>query len=138
MAGYSDADKIGENVAGFIGLALDQVLSDLENKGYETRAFVLPACSVGAAHRRDRCAIVGFDANSIMGASIKKIQEKNSESGRSDSGYGGRPFEDESRMDRVLDGVPYRMDRLKCLGNAVVPAQFYPIFKSISMLEHEN
>ena len=50
---------IGENVSGFINMALDDVSSDLENEGYEVRTFVLPACSVDARHRRDRVWVVG-------------------------------------------------------------------------------
>ena len=50
---------IGENVAGFVNLGLDQALSDLEAAGYEAWALVFPACAVDAAHRRDRCAIMG-------------------------------------------------------------------------------
>lgn len=49
---------IGENVAGIVGMALDGVLADLEAQGYEAGAIVLPACAVGAPHRRDRVAIV--------------------------------------------------------------------------------
>lgn len=30
---------VGENVAGIVNMALDQVLSDLENQGYQTRTF---------------------------------------------------------------------------------------------------
>ena len=51
---------IGENVAGFVNLGLDQALSDLEAAGYEAGALVFPACAVDAAHRRDRCAIMGY------------------------------------------------------------------------------
>lgn len=49
---------LGENVAGFIRLALDDCLADLEAIGYEAWAVVLPACAVGAWHRRDRVWIV--------------------------------------------------------------------------------
>jgi DNA (cytosine-5)-methyltransferase 1 len=51
-----------ENVYGFTnwdgGVVFRQVLSDLENEGYEVQPFVIPACSVNAPHRRDRAWIV--------------------------------------------------------------------------------
>jgi len=52
---------IGENVAGIVNLALDQVLADLEAENYEVQAFIIPAAAVGAPHRRDRVWIVGFN-----------------------------------------------------------------------------
>jgi len=55
---------VGENVAGIVSMALDTVLSDLEGVGYTAQAFIIPACAVGAPHRRDRCAIVAWYPNS--------------------------------------------------------------------------
>ena len=49
---------LGENVAGIIKMALDDVLSQLEGEGYSTGTVVLPACAVNAPHRRDRVWIV--------------------------------------------------------------------------------
>lgn len=55
---------IGENVAGHISMGLDQVLADLERSAYSTIPFVIPACAVGAPHRRDRIWIVAWDTES--------------------------------------------------------------------------
>ncbi|MDE6500287.1 MAG: DNA cytosine methyltransferase, partial [Rikenella sp.] len=49
---------VGENVRGILswsgGLVFEQVCADLEAAGYEVQPLILPACSVGAPHRRDR------------------------------------------------------------------------------------
>lgn len=53
---------VGENVAGLIsmdgGRVFDGVVSDLEDAGYTVETFIIPACGVGAPHKRDRIWIV--------------------------------------------------------------------------------
>jgi len=237
---------VGENVANIVNMALDQVLSDLENQGYQTRAFIIPACGVDAPHRRDRCAIVAYadgkglqrcqqhealdaggpeksyrsagkcretvahakllqgqhgyftekvgrradqaeqagmggsyvadthksvrsrafpdgdsprwprptdggadvsDAHDRRGALRRDRQLSAAQgSGGIWSDYGGRTPEyggwewwpAEPDVGRVAHGVPSRVDRLKCLGNAVVPAQFFPIFHAIYHISYEE
>lgn len=58
---------VGENVYGIVnwsdGLVLDTVCSDLEAAGYEVGTYVIPACGIGAPHRRDRIWIVAHGAD---------------------------------------------------------------------------
>lgn len=49
----------------------------------------------------------------------------------------GLPYWMDEPLDvpRIVQGVKDRVERLKCLGNAVVPQQFYPIFRAIAEIE---
>ena len=51
---------IAENVAGHIQLGLDTVIAQMEAENYACWTFVVPACAVGAPHRRDRVWIVAY------------------------------------------------------------------------------
>ena len=55
--------------------------------------------------------------------------------GRAAEYVAGEWWPAEPNVRRVVNGVPNRVDRLKCLGNAVVPQQFYPIFQAIADIE---
>jgi DNA (cytosine-5)-methyltransferase 1 len=44
-------------------------------------------------------------------------------------------WKSEPPIGRVATGVAKRVDRLKCLGNAVVPQQVYPLLKMIATIE---
>jgi DNA (cytosine-5)-methyltransferase 1 len=53
-----------ENVYGILarkgGMALEIVCADLESEGYEVQPFIIPACSKGAPHRRERVWIIAY------------------------------------------------------------------------------
>ena len=55
---------VGENVRGLTnwngGMVFDEVQADLEAEGYQVTPFLLPACAVGAPHRRDRVWFVAY------------------------------------------------------------------------------
>lgn len=125
---------IGENVAGFISMALDNVLSDLESEGYKCEVFVLPACSVGGIHRRDRVWIVANSNNKRLQRRCKKRK-----------GFGVKalfktPIWSDIPPPYVCsanDGIPERMARLKALGNAVVPQIPELIGRAIMEIEND-
>ena len=58
---------VGENVAGLLswnnGMVFHEIITDLENEGYETQAFIIPACATNAQHRRDRIWFVAHSNN---------------------------------------------------------------------------
>ena len=198
---------VGENVAGIVNMALDQVYTDLENEGYTVQALIIPACAVDAPHRRDRCAIIGCrtleekhngkgwrpnslensdcvrfgkqgilsqqprrtkferdgkdvanaDCNGLEEQGMQGLPEKQgvpvADSGRREAqpGLGGVAdgisrwmdrgmsapgcWMDEPDIPRITSKKEHRADRLKCLGNAVVPQQFYPVFQAIADIE---
>jgi DNA (cytosine-5)-methyltransferase 1 len=136
---------LGENVLGIVSMALDQVLSDLENLDYSTQAFVIPACAVGAPHRRDRTFIVANSNNNRRRNSKygegQGTAEREHGKGHTTEGMGiDQIWFREWKIPtpeflRSINGVPNRVDRIKCCGNAVSPRQAYPIFKTIYNIE---
>lgn len=139
---------VGENVAGIVNMALDTVLSDLEAKGYAAGAFIIPACAVGAPHRRGRVAIIantdsiGYKGTKRLSENIEKIVTGTTRAYRTiaqfPDGIDWMQRARESGFLRRNNGIPHRLDRLRSLGNAVVPQQFYPIFKAIAEVERND
>jgi len=137
---------IGENVPGIKNMALDQVLSDLEEEGYSTRTFNIPACGLDAPHKRERVWIVGHAEGQRFEREWSHYTEKGWKNpsgsaelrGGTDVAYAGcwssqregvqefgkqiaSWWQSEPNVGRVVDGIPNRVDRLRGLGNAVVP-----------------
>ena len=106
---------IVENVAALLSRGLDRVLGDLAEIGYDAEWHCIPASAVGAPHRRDRIWILAYPrrvpAQIPLERELSAIQ----------IAYGSGWWETEPDVGRVADGVPGRVDRLKQLGNAVVP-----------------
>lgn len=131
---------VGENVAGIVRIALAGIFSDLQSIGYTARAYSSAARDVGGLHKGERIFIVA--ASDDRSAALRRDTQFSSDAsadGCSDNHRGrtAEPdlwerWEVEPRPYGVADGVPHRVDRLRCLGNAVVPQQAYPIFKAIA------
>lgn len=130
---------VGENVVGHANLGLHEVLSDLEGIRYQARAFIIPACAVDAPHIRDRVWVLAH-AESFGHRQGRETGDVFEEVG----GQVGQLlpqltptnwWPSEPGMGRVADGVPNRVDRVKSLGNAIVPQVAFRIFQAINQLE---
>ena len=171
---------VGENVAGIVNMALDQVHIDLEAEDYEVESIIVPACGVDAPHRRNRVWIVANsksggrgrglrneistqgaqgrdqlsrDAGGLSGklcsenvantsgvriqrhgaSGIKKSQphEREGLSVRESEGSKQAQWLPEPNVDRVVDGLPNRVGRIRGLGNAIVPQVAAEIIRCI-------
>jgi DNA (cytosine-5)-methyltransferase 1 len=141
---------VGENVLGLTnwngGLVFNEVQVELEAKGYEVQAFILPACAKNAPHRRDRVWFVAY--SNKVGFSTKM---ENGKLGREfgftkcDKSNVWDTFAIESAICGENDGLPteldiislskYRKESLMAYGNAIVPQVAYEIFKAIEKFE---
>lgn len=135
----------GENVPELDGVALSDVLADMEAIGYEVQTLEIPACGVGAPHKRRRLWIVAHRKGDGLQDAARQDGQPcccGLSSGGMDALRGcdlladtngkpmewaaiarqePNPWETEPAVGRVADGIPARMDRLRGLGNAIVP-----------------
>lgn len=135
-----------ENVSALRSRGLDQVLGSLAALGYDAEWHCLPACAVGAPHRRDRVWVVAYaegtgtrtvqqsgrlcsleqGSKNVADANISEQSELpvHAFSGISMQEFKrcrGHEWLLEPDVGRVAHGVPARVDRLRGLGNAIVP-----------------
>ena len=143
---------LGENVPGLVRMGLDQVLSDLEGEGYACRTFAIPACGINAWHRRERVWIVGYaerergPGRAVHAGNLSSARFRGAPDTPESAGPRPAPVADAVRqrfrlpgaaetwatepdVDRVVDGLPNRAHRLRCLGNAIVPQMAYPLLR---------
>jgi len=119
---------IGENVVGAANLVLADVAADLEAIGYEVAPpLEIPACAVGLDHWRPRYWILAY-ANTHSESSVPEYAEMAELQGS------GSQF---SSMG-TANGVSIRVDRLRGLGNAIVPQIAEMIGHAILHAEIQN
>ena len=110
-----------ENVAALRSRGLDQVLGALAELGYDAEWHVLSACQFGAPHTRERLFVVAYPQGSgLEGYRTLALRTWEAFSPVCNSAA-GRPWSTESRPVGVAHGISHRVDRLRGLGNAVVP-----------------
>lgn len=140
---------VGENVPGLISLGLDEVCTDLEALGFEVWTLGIPAVAVGAPHRRERIWIVAYSGcngrfrrveprdgpqESKRGRQAERCQDRQfAQVGTTTSG-GVRElgrWAPEPSVGRMAPRLPGSMDRLRGLGNAIVPQVAEFLFRRI-------
>jgi len=115
-----------ENVDGHISMGLREVLSDLEEAGYRQAWGIFSAAEVGAHHQRRRVFIMAHSDSTLRArgrVSSRMDKEHTDTNSRSHEVYehGTQQWLPEPRLGRVVDGCADRVDRLRLLGNGVVP-----------------
>jgi DNA (cytosine-5)-methyltransferase 1 len=125
---------IVENVSALLVRGIDTVLRDLASLRYDAEWGLLSACAFSAPHSRERVFIVAypsgerFVAGQVQRQLLQKVvreeasasEWRNVDKQRGNISGRFRPFPG-ARFPRVHDGLPSRVDRLRGLGNAVVP-----------------
>ncbi len=139
---------IVENVVGFVKMALDEVITNLEGEGYACQAFIIPAYAVGAWHNRDRVWVIAIkgdsydtNANGFRPHREEKYKQRETEFQHEQISLPGSLVSESvrngtnPRIFRASNGIPNRVDRIRGLGNAIVPQIAFQIFQTIKQLD---
>lgn len=135
---------VAENVRGLLssesGRFFRGILRDFANLGYDVGWCCYRAADVGAIHARERIAIIAHTNSQRLegmckGPAYRREQQTCEHSSREIENWQRLSNLYEPKLLRSHHGIPNYVDRIRCLGNAVVPQQFYPIFKAIAEIE---
>ena len=141
---------IFENVPHLASLGgLDEVIADLEITDYAATTLNISAVAgAGAPHKRERLWIISRNVADAKSFGIQGLRPRGKQKPYSHEKEtlsvrcGERPrataWDAEPRICRVSHGVPNRLDRIKGLGNAIVPQIAQRIGKIIREVELQN
>lgn len=135
-----------ENVPAITTRGGCQVVSAIAEMGYDCRWLTISAASIGALHRRERWFLLAHTCSErrqqeCRSSLVHEIQNEgrseisNNELASEDKTITREFWKVEPNVGRVADGIPQRMDRLRALGNAVVPQQAKEAFKILMGLK---
>jgi DNA (cytosine-5)-methyltransferase 1 len=140
-----------ENVPGIVRNGLERIVGDLEGESYLIQNLVIPACSIFAPHKRERIYIIAnrdgkrchLWCDTRKDGQLQDNQEWNLSQVQQEWSQlipiswkinkAEDWFQFNSEIVRRNDGVSGKLDkdRVKALGNAIVPQVVYPILKLI-------
>lgn len=106
---------IVENSPSLCVRGMGDILGDLAHAGYDAEWEGIPAASIGAIHLRARQWVLAYPCSVGDGAQKDPLL-----AGWNATQHGDW-WSSKPSVCRVDDGIPNRVDRLKCLGNAIVP-----------------
>ena len=128
-----------ENVPGLLFSGMGRVLGDLAEMGFDAQWQVLSAAGVGAPHLRERVFIVAYSqgqprqqANSGNDSDRKQREPWGKSCRKSWDEISSPSWKmDESDVLGKINGVAYRLDRVRCTGNGVIPQCAKIVFDKI-------
>jgi DNA (cytosine-5)-methyltransferase 1 len=139
-----------ENVRNLINMGLGRILSDLHGLGYNAECETIGAFDIGANHQRDRLWVVAYDKTTnahLSGFWPTVAAEKEKQfRGPETAACIGDWFKTLPAICRMDDGVSigmdkgfepekFRRERIKQLGNAIVPFIAEIIFRRLIEVE---
>lgn len=145
---------VAENVPGLLstndGVAYENIISSMEDEGYETLSLCLPACAFGTCHIRERVWIIGRyfmepysdTEGRELGEISKQIKKERTQNSIElfRNPFGLHWHETISRIHGEHNGISKKLDasRNAALGNAIVPQVAYSIFNTIDFLNKQS
>lgn len=116
LASFDRDSSSWKTSQGLLDRGINRVLGDLAEIGFDAEWNVLPACAFGAPHPRERVFIVAYPSGE-WARQLRRLECSPESTPKRHLHWAGA----EPPCERVVNGVPLRVDRLTALGNAVVP-----------------